>query len=93
MTSEHSNSSGRDRVPARHGMAQLPGGHGGVQPGSFYSHPPLTGDGPSLAAFLAGWGQRFRALWPCWQDLAGDVTGCLCWIALLGFLLFGALLK
>ncbi|UWQ76797.1 hypothetical protein [Leisingera sp. M658] len=88
-----SNLFSQSRTPASSGLAQLPGSHGDALPGPFYSRLPLAGTGPSLASFLAGWGQRARELWPRPADLAGDAIGAACVFALPFLFLFGAFLK
>lgn len=80
-------------TPANSGLAHLPGSHGDALPGPFYSRVPLAGTGPSLALFLAGWGQGFRAVWPTPSDLFDDLIGGVCAFALPSLLLFGAFLK
>ncbi|WP_154667806.1 hypothetical protein [Leisingera caerulea] len=82
----------QSRPPAGSGLVQLPGSHGDALPGPFSSRLPLAGTGPSLAAFLAGWGQRTRAWWPRTADLAGDIIGAACVLALPFLFLFGAFL-
>lgn len=82
----------QSRPPARGGLAQLPGSHGGALPGPFSSRSPLTRTGPSLAVFLAGWGRKARQWWPRPADFIGDFIGEASVLALPFLLLFGEFL-
>ncbi len=90
---QNSSPFGHSRAPACNGLAQLPGSHGDALPGSFSSRLPLAGTGPSTALFLAVWGQKAREWWPRPADLAGDLVGAACVLALPFLFLFGAFLK